>query len=265
MRFCKPAKRMPNPVVITRPLAQAQDLLERISSLGRDAVLFPLLEISPLPDDGVLRATLANLQRYDMVAFVSPNAIDAAFRLIEHWPSNVAVAVVGEGSRKALERHGLTDANARIFRPLDPARSDSETLLQALDMKALRGKKVLVVRGEAGRELLSDALHAAGVEVEQVAAYRRSAPALDEQGRAQLRALLASDCTWIVTSSEALRHLVDMVNDVALAPGLERLRRQRLIVPHVRIAQIAHSLDFHNVILTGSGDESLFAALQCSP
>src|SRR5690606_3716699 len=116
------AKRMPDPVVVTRPLAQAHELAERVRALGREAVLFPLLEISALPDDSGLRAVLANLSSYAMVVFVSPNAIDAAFRLIDTWPAEVAIAVVGEGSRRALERHGVTDANARIFRPNDPLR-----------------------------------------------------------------------------------------------------------------------------------------------
>lgn len=215
----KLAKRMPDPVVITRPLAQAHELAERVSALGHEAVLFPLLEISALPDDSGLRAVLAKLSSYAMVVFVSPNAIDAAFRVIEAWPSGVAIAVVGEGSRRALERHGVTDANARIFRPNDPFRSDSETLLEVLDLSLVRGKTVLVVRGETGRELLSDALRAAGAKVEQVAAYRRSAPVLDEARRERLQALLASDSTWMVTSSEALRYLVDMANAVAGQDG----------------------------------------------
>lgn len=256
---------MPDPVVITRPLAQATELADRIVALGREAIVFPLLDISPLADDGGLRAALADLDRYAMVAFVSPNAIDAVFRIVDKWPPQVALAVVGEGSRQALARHGVTDANARIFRPKDVRRTDSQTLLEVLDMGALRGKTVLVVRGETGRELLADTLRAAGVEVIPIAAYRRTMPELDEQRRTQLRALLAANNDWIVTSSEALRNLVTMTEQVAGQEGLDRLRRQRLFVPHARIEESARMLDFDHVILTASGDESLFAALQCSP
>ena len=73
---------MPNPVVVTRPLAQAQDLAAQIAALGRQAVVFPLLEIHPLPDTSRLSSVLGNLDRYAMVAFVSPNAIHAAFSRI---------------------------------------------------------------------------------------------------------------------------------------------------------------------------------------
>jgi uroporphyrinogen-III synthase len=241
-------------VVVTRPLAQAEPLAQRVAAMGRNAVVFPLLEIQPLPDTALLKAELQDLSRYAMVAFVSPNAIDAAFNILDRWPAGVAAAVVGEGSRMALARHGVTSTDATIFSPSDPKRTDSQTLLEVLDIDALRGKRVLIVRGETGRELLADALRAAGVQVTQVAAYRRTAP--------QLGQLLAAPNDWIVTSSEALRILLQMVGQVADAAGVAKMQQQRIIVPHVRIAETAQMLGFQNITLTGSGDEQLLAALQ---
>ena len=69
---------MARPVVITRPRAQCDALAGGVAALGREALLFPLLEIHSLPDNAPLRAALAGLERYALVAFVSPNAIDAA-------------------------------------------------------------------------------------------------------------------------------------------------------------------------------------------
>lgn len=250
------------PVVITRPLAQARPLAQRILPTGREAIVFPLLEILPLPDPTQLQAVLRALDQYAMVAFVSPNAIDAAFAFLDSWPAQVAVAVVGEGSKAALARHGVTPANATVFSPIDPKRTDSQTLLEVLDVDALRGRRVLIVRGETGRELLADALREKGVEVEQVAAYRRAAAVLDEDARAQLRHLLDSVADWIITSSEALRILLQMVRDIAGEAGVAKMQQQEIIVPHVRIAETAHSLGFSNVTQIGSGDEQLLAALQ---
>jgi uroporphyrinogen-III synthase len=255
------------PVVITRPLAQALPLAQRVTALGREAIVFPLLDIQPIPDPAPLKAALADPGRYAMIAFVSPNAIDAAFAHRAHWPAGTTFAVVGEGSRRALARHGITAANARIVAPTDPKQTDSQTLLQVLHLDALRGSRVLIVRGETGRELLADALRGAGVEVERVAAYRRAAPALDPARRALLARLVAGDADWIVTSSEALRILLDQVRETC-ADGADaallKLRQQQLIVPHVRIADTARSLGFTALTLTGSGDESMLAALQSS-
>jgi uroporphyrinogen-III synthase len=249
-------------VVITRPLAQAGPLAQRVAALGREAVLFPLLEIHPLADTAPLQAALNDLHRYAMVAFVSPNAIDAVFALLRDWPREVALAVMGEGSRATLARHGVTSANAIIISPHETGRTDSQTLLAALDLEALRGKPVLILRGETGRELLANALRGAGVAVTQIAAYRRCAPVLDQARRTQLADLLAVSNDWIVTSSEALQILMQMVGQVAGAAGVAKMQQQRLIVPHVRIQETAAALGFRDVTLTGSGDERLLAALQ---
>lgn len=250
------------PVIITRPLAQATPLARRVEALGRNAVVFPLLDIQPLPDQTQLRAELHDLRSYAMVAFVSPNAIDFAFSVLPAWPEQVVIAVVGEGSRQALAAHGVTDANAVIISPKDKNRTDSQTLLEVLDIDALRSKRVLIVRGETGRELLADALRAHGVEVTQLAAYRRSAPVLDDAGRSQLLRLLDAQGDWVITSSEALNILVRMVGEIANQTGVAKMQRQHLIVPHVRIAETARMLGFDNITQTTSGDESLLAALQ---
>lgn len=250
------------PVVITRPLAQAQPLAQRVAEIGRQAVVFPLLEILPLGDDSMLQEKIHELGSYAMVAFVSPNAIEAMFRELSGWPPQVAIAVMGEGSKAALARFGLTPSNARIFSPIDPLRTDSQTLLEVLDIDALRGKRILIVRGESGRELLADALRAQGVQVEQVAAYRRAAPVLDEPTRAQLLRLLDEKADWVITSSEALRILIGLAKEAGGDEAVAKLQQQRMIVPHVRIAETASSLGLINVIQTGSGDEQLLAALQ---
>jgi len=249
-------------VVITRPRQQAEPLARAVAALGRTPHVLPLLDISPLSDDSALRAALADLTRYALVAFVSPNAVDAAFAHVAAWPPEVALAVVGEGSRAALARHGIDGPRYRIHQPLDPARSDSEHLLQALDPAALAGRRVLVVRGETGREVLPEALRAAGADVETVAAYRRAVPALSPALAASLRALLAGPNDWIITSSEALRGLVDLVAGLDGGANVANLQQQHLIVPHARIAETASALGFGAVTLTGSGDERLLAALQ---
>jgi len=248
-------------VVITRPRAQAESLARAVAALGRQPVLLPLLEIAPLADQSALRATLAELEAYALVAFVSPNAIDAAFAHIPHWPRQVALAVLGEGSRAALARHGLDAGNATILGPLDPTRSDSENLLASLDLAALAGKRVLIVRGESGRELMADGFRAAGAAVAVVPAYRRSVPTLSPALAAQLRALLAAPNDWIITSSEALRGLFDLLGQLG-DNLIEHMQQQHVIVPHARIAATAQALGLARVTLTGSGDERLLAALQ---
>jgi uroporphyrinogen-III synthase len=251
-----------SPVVVTRPLAQADQLAASLTAAGRRVEVLPLLQILPLPDAAPLQAELARLSRYRLVAFVSPNAIDAAFAHLAAWPAQVAIAVMGQGSRDALARHGVTAANATIFSPLDPERSDSTTLFAALDAAALRSAPVLIVRGDSGRQFLAEALQAAGAEVTQVAAYRRAAPEFSPELGRRLAELAARSCDWIITSSEALRVLLALIRHIGEPDIVVKMLQQHLIVPHARIAQTARELGFGKITLTASGDEALIAALQ---
>jgi uroporphyrinogen-III synthase len=267
---------MPGAVVITRPLAQSRPLAARVAALGRSVELLPLLEIEALPDQAPLLAALSRLTApqpgqsgYAMVAFVSPNAIDAAFAHLRQWPAGVTLAVLGEGSRAALAAHGVTPENVHIVSPADSAHSDSEHLLQTLDLAALKGKPVLIIRGDSGRELMADGLRAAGALVDVVPAYRRSVPELTPALAATLARLLSQQNDWIITSSEALRGLCgllakwDLQNPDAMQHNsVVTMQQQHLIVPHARIAETANNLGFSRVTLTGSGDERLLAALQ---
>lgn len=249
-------------VVITRPRAQAGSLAAAVAAIGRELVLLPLLEIEPLADSAPLQAVLADLADYALVAFVSPNAIDAAFAHIRAWPEGVALAVLGEGSRASLAAHGVNDGNAVIHCPRDGAPSDSEHLMASLDTAALCGRRVLIVRGESGRELIADAMREAGAEVTTVAAYRRRVPAFNAALASDLAALLARDCDWIITSSEALRGLFALAGQLDGPAAVAKLQQQHLIVPHARIAETAAALGFTRLTLTGSGDASILAALQ---
>jgi uroporphyrinogen-III synthase len=253
---------MPDQVVITRPRAQADELARAVAALGRTPVVLPLLEISALEDESELERVLGRLADYALVAFVSPNAIDAAFARVKRWPAGVTLAVLGEGSRAALARHGIDGATTAIVSPPDAARSDSEQLLRALDLPALAGRRVLIVRGDGGRELMADGLRAAGALVETVAAYRRQVVRLTPELARSLDSLLVQQNDWIITSSEALRGLMDLVRGLGLDDAVAKMQQQHLIVPHARIAETARALGLARVTLTGSGDERLLAALQ---
>ena len=237
-------------------------MAEQVRRAGREAVLLPLLDIAPLADPAALKATLAGLASFDLVAFVSPNAIDAAFACLDRWPATVAIAVLGESSRAALAAHGVDLAATVVHQPPGDGPSDSEHLLGALDLAALRGRRVLIVRGDSGRELMADGLRAAGAEVTTVAAYRRSVPLLTPELAAQLARLLARPHDWIVTSSEALRGLVMLVRAAGGEEAVAKLQQQHLLVPHQRIADSAAALGFTRLTQSGSGDERLLAALQ---
>src|SRR5438874_1776354 len=65
-----------------------------------------------------------------------------------------------------------------VTRPRELAPAFAE-LLERTEMQHVAGKRVLIVRGEGGRELLGESLAARGALVEYAQCYRRVRPAID--------------------------------------------------------------------------------------
>jgi uroporphyrinogen-III synthase len=139
---------------------------------------------------------------------------------------------------------------------------DSEALLALIDVARFKGRKVLLVRGQSGRELLPEQLTAQGMELETLVAYRRLPPVFDAERAKLLVSLLSEQNDWIITSSESLRFLISFAERLGEDRAfVAKLQSQRLFVPHVRIAETARQLGFSRIELTGSGDQNLMIAL----
>jgi uroporphyrinogen-III synthase len=253
-------------VIITRPQHQAQNLVQKLAQLERLSVVYPLFEIEALSDNPELDLAVENLTAFALVVFVSPNAIDALFTraptLALSWPMAVAIGVVGAASRQALLNYGIDESKVRVFSPSNAERTDSETLLVELDLNALRGRKALIVRADSGRDFLADALRKVDVEVQSITAYKRVTPTFDENRRAQLIDFLQGQYDWVITSSAALKTLLDWCSQLNLENAVAKMQQQHLFVPHFRIAEVATELGFKHVSLSASGDEKLLLALQ---
>ncbi|MCP2087140.1 UNVERIFIED_ORG: uroporphyrinogen III methyltransferase/synthase [Paraburkholderia sediminicola] len=259
-------------VVITRPAGQSNELIAQLAAAGVAVLDFPLIDIAPVTDEAPLRAALASLERYALVVFVSPNAVDHAFaRSDAIWPHALPIGVVGPGSVQALARHGVAAPAYTIISPPsvaedDTARFDSEGLFAAIDTAlgatSLEGKRVLIVRGDGGREWLADRLREAGAEVETVAAYRRLVPEPSIGGWARVHALLAgAPHAWLLTSSEGVRNLHELAQEHLTAEEITQLKHANLVAPHPRIAQTARALGFDSITVSGAGDERIARAL----
>ena len=239
--------------MVTRPAGQAAHLAEALASLGARPVLFPVLAIFDVDDTRSLQEAAMRLDGFDWAAFVSPNAVDKALGVIlplRPWPSGLQVATVGRSSELALAKFGV----ANVVAPRD--RFDSEALLELPQLQKMADKRVIIFRGDGGRELLGDTLRQRGAAVEYVTCYRRGKPALDPAPLLKLWNESRLDAVT-VTSSEGLRNLMDMVGKL----GQTWLKKTPLFVPHQRIAGLARAIGCRQVVLTGPGDDGLVAGL----
>lgn len=240
-------------IVVTRPAGQATHLAEALVALGAKPVLFPVLEIFDVEDNGPLLAVAERLDEFDWAAFVSPNAVEKALTTIlarRAWPAHLRVATVGRSSENALAAFGIRG----VVAPQE--RFDSEALVALPELQDMAGKKALIFRGDGGRELLGDTLKQRGATVEYLTCYRRGKPALDPAPLHKLWNDGHLDAVT-VTSSEGLHNLFDMVGKL----GQAWLRKTPTFVPHQRIAEAARALGLHEIVLTGPGDDGLVQGL----
>ncbi|NLP61794.1 fused uroporphyrinogen-III synthase HemD/membrane protein HemX [Paraburkholderia sacchari] len=265
----------PFTVVITRPAGQSRSLAAQLESRGLRTLEFPLIAIEAVRDDAPLREALGALDRYALVVFISPNAVDRAFSyysaISSIWPHALPVAVVGPASVAALARHGVAAPEHRVISPERPAdeesaRFDSESLYAALEKtlgeNAFADKRVLIVRGDGGREWLAERLREAGAEVEAVAAYRRAMPEPPIGVWETVHALLGGlPHAWLVTSSEGVRNLDELAREHLTAGELVELRHALLVAPHARIGETARGLGFDRITVSGAGDERIVETL----
>ncbi len=215
-------------VLITRPRAQAEALADAIRREGGEPVVWPLIEIQPVKDPARLDAVLATLERFDLAIFISPNAVHQALARLaplgRSWPSALAVAAIGNGTAQALAAHGVTAAI------VPRARFDSEGLLAEPALQSVAGRRIVILRGESGREQLADTLRTRGAELTYAECYRRQTPAPDPQA-ARWLAPGAVDIA-IFTSAEAIDNLLRLYGDA----GRRLLRDTPALVVSKRLA-----------------------------
>ncbi|MCB1908314.1 MAG: uroporphyrinogen-III synthase [Rhodocyclaceae bacterium] len=242
-------------IAVTRPRAQCEALAAGIAARGGTALVFPLIAIEGIADSDQIRAARRALAGYDLAFFVSPNAVEhgvAALGGRAAWPPGLRVAGVGAGTRAALEQRGFEG----VIAPRSGADSEAVLALPEFSPGALVGRRLLIVRGDGGRDLLGHQAERRGAEVSYLSCYRRRLPAADAGGLldvvrdARLSAL-------VVTSSEALGNLAAIVGD----EGLAALRQLPLFVPHPRIAERAGEYGFESIISTGPGDSGILSGL----
>ncbi len=223
---------------MTRPGERAANLARLIEGAGGRAHLFPAIDIEDLPAPRELR----HLDEFDLAVFVSPTAVSKIMAHLAAWPSELPAAAVGGGTRRELERRGV----ANVLAPQTGA--DSEALLALPRMQQVAGKRIVIFRGEGGRELLGDTLRSRGAEVVYAAGYRRTRPKGERLWQEdEIDAIT-------VSSSQGLANLFEVLDG-------KFLRARPLFVPHPRVAAHARERAVREVVVAGPSDEQVLAAL----
>ena len=259
-------------IIVTRPSGQARQLIEVLtkaieaSGVGKrslpEILSLPLLTIVPKSDGHLADHIATTLSDADLAIFVSPNAIESVMRLLERdWQDFskkiIPIGVMGGSSHFALKNHGVgsEDKPTPIIIPGNNENWDSEGLwkeLQSLKWN-WQGKKVVIFKGEGGRDWLADTLKKAGATVEAISTYTRVPLDIDNPAWQLVREMDLSKSLWLLTSSEAVRYLGEVMKD----QFTQNLNVASALCPHHNIADAAEMIGFGEVFTSEPGDEAL--------
>ncbi|MDD5411392.1 MAG: uroporphyrinogen-III synthase [Methylobacter sp.] len=231
-------------VLVTRPAHQAENLCRLIEEQGGEAIRFPTLDIVSRDDASEITKTLANLDRFQWVVFISANAVNFALKANSgkiDCMKSVRFAAVGQSTAQAMKM-------AELAVDLVPESGyNSEALLAMPQLQQVDGQNCLIVRGEGGREELANTLRSRGANVEYLEVYKRIIPDIDGLPVVKLLTQHRLDVI-IVTSAEALQNLIIMLGE----KNYKLLSLIPLVVVSDRIRRIAADMGFNRITVTDS-------------
>jgi len=213
-------------VMITRPLAQAGSLAQRLCELGALALHLPLIEIAEPRDWSNVDRTIADLSAFDWLVFTSANGVHAFIKRLRRCGHDVRalghirLAVIGPATAETLRGYHLEP-------DLVPAVYRSEALADDL-REQVRGKRVLLARADRGRDLLPEELSRCS-EVTEIAVYAQT-EAVDHSHSSWARLRTGEVDFVTLTSSNIAR---------AFARNLDPDMRKQIDVGKVQIITIS--------------------------
>lgn len=200
-------------ILVTRAAHQAGKLSDGLRVVGAEAVEVPVLEIEPPQNLEPLDKALDEIHSYDWLVLTSANTVRA---LVERAGmlmlpltslAQLNVAAVGEATAETARNAGFKVA-------VVPETYVAEALVDCLAGR-VAGKRILLARAEVARDVIPDALRAAGAEVDALDAYRNVVP---EAAAQALRAALAKGIDAATfTSSSSVTHLAEAARKAGIA------------------------------------------------
>ncbi|NJJ60390.1 uroporphyrinogen-III synthase [Pseudomonas sp. B14(2022)] len=240
-------------VLLTRPAEESAALAAALSEAGILSSSLPLLDIEPLPVTPEQQAIFGDLGRYCAVIVVSKPAARLAIQQLDQaWPQ-LSWFSVGAATAQVLADHGLC-----VHYP--QTGDDSEALLQLPALReaiARPGARVLILRGEGGRELLAERLREQGASVDYLELYRRFLPTYDT-GVLTRRIQLERLNGLVVSSGQGFLHLQALAG-----PDWPQVAQLPLFVPSPRVAEMARAAGAEKVVdCRGASAAALLVALR---
>ncbi len=263
-------------IIVTRPRDQLNHAIKSIqedlidSDVDLEILGLPLLEIVSDMNESLAKELYQGLLEAQWLSFVSPNAFLTADQLLKtfhyDWPTHLKLALIGGGSEKIILESRFKPT--LIVKPANEEQWDSEGLWLQLfaQEKKWAGKKVLIVRGDSGRDWLVSRLEFEKADVRLISIYKRkNLDRNDEywqnflkmwESLSSSRALNESKpLIWVMSSSLACQYLSQTLITLGLKEVI--LSQSIALATHEKIAQTAKDIGFSRVMNILPGQESI--------
>jgi len=222
--------------ILTRPAGRNTALVQALGQASWPILECSALEIQSVP---ILPARVApRPEAFDLVVFVSRAAVAGYQRQLPQdfaWPAHVAAACMGPVTAGAVLR--TFGAHVRVLHPAGAVSQDSEALWPLILAQQSLPRTVLILRGQDGREWLSEKLLASGVAVTVQQTYQREVASWPEPLCASLRELAAAgvQAVWLLTSGHGIQAIVQKLGDLSLLSWFEQCA---FVVTHERLRPV---------------------------
>jgi len=243
-------------VLLPRPAEESTAVAALLAKSGIHSSCLPLLETEALPVTAEQRAVFGALPRYCAVIVVSKPAARLALQRLGDSVPPMPWFSVGAATAQILADHGL-----KVHYPATG--DDSEALLELPALReaiALPGGRVLILRGEGGRELLAERLREQGASVDYLELYRRFLP--DYQAGVLMQRIQLERLNGLVVSSgQGFLHL-----HASAGPDWPEVAQLPLFVPSPRVYEMARAAGAEKVVdCRGASAAALLVALGSYP
>ena len=222
--------------ILTRPAGRNTALAQALGAAGWPILECPALDIQSVPLLQVL--VPPSPEAFDLVVFVSRAAVAGYKQQLPQgyqWPRLVKTACMGPVTAGAIRR--TFGGELTVLHPEGAASQDSEALWPLILAQQTLPRSVLILRGQDGREWLSEKLVALGAAVTVQQTYQREVASWPETLCVSLRALAAEGVSpvWLLTSAHGIQAIAQKLDDLKL---LTWFAQSAFVLTHERLRPV---------------------------
>ena len=250
---------MQKTILLTRPDNRGQEIHQKLSKLGYQVFSIPCLAIEPRDWTQDTLGKINSLQDYQIIIFVSVNAVECFFRYCAELPSllHTKFLAIGKQTAASLHQFGIKDV---IF-PTSEFNQNSESFIGLEELQNIKNSKVLLVRGDQGRKYISTYLLENDAELTELIVYTTHSPAGLDVSLKQFCFTLEQEeqraLSVLITSEQILINFTKNISK----KYLPQILNCRLIVISERIADSARALGYQNIFITNTMNEDSIIAM----